>query len=139
MSSKSKRCSRSCHEMLLTYSVGMESSASRQAVTAQQKESAWSPIQEESLRLFIEFFQKANVFHFRVLQVVDLSDLSGANTGGVLCHAPYSSLPICLSEVRIRSTLPQSLHPTSGTGNTRNRSDNRSHISEEKLTGRSVA
>src|SRR6266850_5026117 len=64
MNSKSKRCSRSCQEMLLTYSVGMESSPSRQAVTAQQKESAWSPIQEDSLRLFIEFFQNASVFHF---------------------------------------------------------------------------
>src|SRR2546426_7485597 len=74
MNSKSKRCSRSCHEMLLTYSVGMESSASRQAVTAQQKESVWFPIQEDSLRLFTEFFQKASVFHFRVLQVVGLSD-----------------------------------------------------------------
>src|SRR6266436_8884923 len=89
MNSKSKRCSRSCQEMLLTYSVGMESSASRQAVTAQQKESAWSPIQEDSLRLFIEFFQKASVFHFRVLQVVGLSDLSGADTGGVPCHALF--------------------------------------------------
>src|SRR3989442_10204537 len=68
MNSKSKRCSRSCHEMLLTYSVGMESSASRQAVTAQQKESVWFPIQEDSLRLFIEFFQKASVFHLGSIQ-----------------------------------------------------------------------
>ena len=65
MNSKSKRCSRSCQEMLLTYSVGMESSASRQAVTAEQKESVWFPIQEDSLRLFTEFFQKASIVYFR--------------------------------------------------------------------------
>src|SRR5215467_2430608 len=89
MNSKSKRCSRSCQEMVIDVSVEMESSASRQAVTAQQKESVWSPIQEDSLRLFIEFFQNASVFHFRVLQVVGLSDLSGANTGSVPCHVLF--------------------------------------------------
>ena len=51
--------------MLLTYSVGKESSASRQAVTAEQKESVWFPIQEDSLRLFTEFFQKASIVYFR--------------------------------------------------------------------------
>jgi hypothetical protein len=60
--------------MLLTYSVGMESSVPTQAVTARQKESVWSPIQEDSLRLFIEFFQEASVFHFCVLQVLGLCD-----------------------------------------------------------------
>src|SRR6266478_183446 len=64
MNSKSKRCSRSCQEMLLTYSVGKESSASRQAVTAEQKESVWFPIQEDSLRLFTEFSKRQAWFTF---------------------------------------------------------------------------
>jgi hypothetical protein len=75
--------------MLLTYSVGMESSASRQAVTAQQKESVWFPIQEDRLRLFTEFFQKASVFSLsRIAGRRPLRSV-GSQHGGVPCHVLF--------------------------------------------------
>src|SRR5262249_8480651 len=50
-----------------------------------------------------------------------------------------SSLPILRRDSRIRSWLTQSLHPTSGAGNTLSHETSGSHISEEKLTARKLS